>query len=277
MKNIILSIVLFTSLNAGSQGEIEVFNILSGNLKKNMAKQVPIAEKYNYEFVNKKNKVKFTKIQNIELFRVIQLYNLKEYSAAKIVLNNMIKPIDTKYIKLFDILFSIEIKLANNQSIDNELESILNFGEYDLFFIKKVVIILNRYSLYKEGIFLLQNIQSVENIFVNSVELKYTKNKNISEDFEYYINIKHPLKNTKNALGYFYEQDNMLLEAYETYIENNIEKKNNIKIAALKEQIKFRVKKYHTEQYDTNVVDIKEKISNTKDFIIYKIFTEEQK
>jgi len=276
MKKILLSVMLFGSLNAGSNGKIEVFNILSGNLKKSVEKQVPIAEKYNYEFINKKNKIEFSKIQNIELFRVLKLYNLQEYSAAKIVLNNMIKPIDTKYIKLFDILFNIEIKLEDGSPIGNELEAILNFGEYDLFFIKKVIIILNKYSLYKDGIFLLEGVDKAENTFVNAADTRYSKDKEVTEDFEYYKNIKHPLKNVKNALAYFYEQDNRLLEAYEAYIENNIEKKNNIKISAIREQIKFRVKKYHTEQYDTNVIDIKDKISNTKDFIIYKIFTEEQ-
>jgi len=275
-KKIFLVVTLFATLNAGTQDKIEVYNILSSGLKKNMIKQVPIEKKYDFDFVKKRVKSSLTKIQNIELFRMIKLYNLNEFKASKVMLHNMIKPLNNKYTKLFDILFSIEIKLENKEPIENELEAILNFGEYDLFFIKKTILILNKYSLYKEGIFLLQNIDKIENDFVKTVDIRYCNEKIIKEDFEYYKGIKFPLKDTKNSLAYFYEQDNKLLEAYEVYITNNIDKKNNIRISALREQIKFRIKKYHTEQYDTNVKDIKKEIENTRDFLIYKIFTEKK-
>jgi len=256
-----------------TSNKIEVFNYLNNNLnEKNKIKKYA-TKKYDFKYL-KQNSV-FSKIQVLDIVRILKLYEKHQNKAAILVLNSMIQPIQKKYIKRFEFLLKISDEIDNNIDILTTLTDFTKISNHDYFFVNEIVNLLDRAGKYEEGIFLLENIEKINNNFSHLIYRKivFVKEPSLNEKIKKYLSIKQPYVEMENSLAYFYDKKGRLLDAYNTYKEYNVNLRNTNVISELYAQIKFRLNNFNSNEYNNNVKDFKIKIKNTIPFYIYKIRT----
>jgi len=278
-KIILLPMLILCSnvLNASSIGKLEAYNILQNELNKNVSSTISNKEKYNFDFVKKDKKVmatKWSKLTNLEVSKIMELYYLNEFSSAKYLLNNMNSKIETKYKKLFNLMLEINIKVSKNVNVKNEVVSLVNFGINDYFITNEIINTLVNADNYKLAIKLIDSMDSTSNVIVKKLDLDNYKieTRNILEKYK---NTTNNLKLLKARMGDFQVKIGYLLEAYDTYKNFNFNKVNNDKIANVSEQIKFRVKAYNSKEYAPNQNKYEKRINKTSPFKVYNITTED--
>ncbi len=197
---------------------------------------------------------------------IIELYSIKEYNSSLYLLD---KVNETNNIKNFKTMLKILIKLNEGKDVKAELDYLLTFPFVDYFFISEIHKNLLINNKTKDSIFFLEHVKTSPFSFLKSLNFSQGEIDKLNYN-EYFdtknINIEKDIK-----LAKAYEKVDMLLDAYETYKQNNANEKYSAQINELKRKINYRIKLYSNyEEKNDNMNYIIKNYKNANLFKMYK-------
>lgn len=275
-KVLMVAAILPITLLGNTDSRLEAYNILQNEIGKSVEKVKPNEEKYNFDYLKKDVKVKriqYKKALSSDLSKTINLFYLNEETAAAFLLNTITsKNLENKYKKQFELLLTLKDSLAKNKDIYNPLTSLINFGEYEYFFINEAVEMLKDYGKTDEAISIIESVLKIDNIFVTKIQESDIYK---MENLKHYLKEKNPKRVLNNKLADLYNQKGKLFDAYEMYRTNNFNKQNNEIMAKLKKQINFRIDTFQNKDYKKNITEFEQELTNSSSFKIYTLSAED--
>lgn len=265
MKNkLLLSVLAATTILSASPVDFQIFKEMKLIEQQSGVKKIeaPAVKKVEKDYVQK---VELS--LKDRLMQSISLYNYKEFSAAKILLENtLVGYRDSKTLNVMKTFLKIQDKLQKEEEITSEINFLISLGQIDYFFINEIVRNLERTNRIEVGVYFLENIKA-DKTLIEELALSPEEVKKLG--LSYYRDLYDVETNRQVSLGLFYEKVERLLEAYETLKENNKNNMQTAKINSIRERILQRIKLFSNKKQV--VQNFQEEMKKTDQVKVYSI------